>query len=85
MKFMPEKENSANPYSLVNVRRRHYRVKLIYRGVAQLGSAPDLGSGGQEFESLRSDHLEPVLISLQHWEPRYRGSIPLPTTTDIVG
>ena len=34
------------------------RIQLIrtYRGVAQLGSALDLGSRGRVFESHRSDH-----------------------------
>ena len=29
----------------------------MFRGVAQPGSAPGLGPGGREFESLRPDHL----------------------------
>ena len=33
------------------------------RGVAQAGSAPGLGPGGREFESLRPDHLIVIEIS----------------------
>ena len=36
-----------------------YSCGLCRRGVAQPGSAPDLGSGGREFESRRPDQKKP--------------------------
>ena len=39
-------------------------VKLKFRGVAQLGSAPLWGSGGRGFESRRSDFLKPFQLGV---------------------
>ena len=39
--------------------KSHLPDDNIYPSVAQFGSAPALGAGGQEFESLHSDHNSP--------------------------
>ena len=38
-----------------------------HRGVAQPGSAPGLGPGGREFESLRPDHFKYYYSYLIKW------------------
>ena len=39
------------------VERAIYYLLLLYRDVAQLGSAPGLGPGGRRFESCHPDHF----------------------------